>query len=122
MGKIRFIRLHSTKSPIRLTHFCSRRKTSRLIFLSVSTSRRNQGAVIRIMGTITSRLTVPFAINNKVGTLRSVGQVLQTKTSGISLGATTMGGPSLVARKTGFFKSRYVIITVSTGCSRSLNS
>lgn len=115
IGKVGFMGFHSTNSPIRLNTRCDQRKTSRLMCLSVATSRRKHGAFARLMGGITTGVDVPFAINNNVGRLGSISHLLDTKTSGISVGSTTLHGPGLVRRVTGGFNDRMYIITVSTG-------
>lgn len=115
MGNISFIGLHSTNSPIRYTTTCSGTNTSRLILLSVATARRNEDAVVSVIRHITGDIFVPFAINNKVGDISSFGRLLETNTSGVSIGSTTIHGPRLVGRTTCGFNDRYIIYTVSTG-------
>lgn len=119
MGNMGFIRLHSTNSPIRVTGTCSTTKTSRLIFLSVATSYRRESAMISVMEQITTGMFVPFAMNNNVHAMSSFGGLLERKTSGVSMGSTTVSEPRLVDRTTSGFKDRYMIITVSTGHERS---
>lgn len=118
IGKAGFMGLHRTNSPIRLKHTCDRRKTSRLIFLSVATDRRKHGAFARLMGQVTTGVGVPFAMNNKVGRLDSISHLLGTNTSGVSVGSSTVHGPRLVSRVTGGFNSRIYILTMSTGRAR----
>lgn len=119
MGKAGFMGLHRTNSPMRLKHACDRRKTSRLIFLSVATDRRKHGAFASLMGQMTTGVGVPFAMKKNVGRLDSMSQLLGTKTSGISVGSSTVHGPSLMSGVTGRFNSRIYIMTVSTGRARA---
>lgn len=115
IGNIDFMGLHSTNSPIRYTIRCSGGNTSRLILLSVATAGSNENAVLSVISQMTGSVFVPFAINNKVHSASSFGRLLETNTSGVSIGSTTIEGPSLVGSTTCGFKDRYIIYTVSTG-------
>lgn len=114
IGNAGFIGLQRTNSPMRLKGTCDRRKTSRLICLSVATDRRKQGAFARLIGHVSTRVGVPFAIKKNVRRLDSIRHLLGTKTSGISVGSSTVQGPRLVSSVTHRFNSRMYIITVST--------
>lgn len=115
MGNVDFMGLISTNSPIRSTVRCSGRNTSRLMFLSVATSDSSEGVAVSVIRGITGSVFVPFAINNNVEDIRSFGILLETNTSGISMGSTTIRHPRLVDRTTCGFNDRYIITTVSTG-------
>ncbi len=115
MGNIRFGRVGCTKGPMSLTAECCRRNTSRVIILSVATSRREHTAVTSIVSELARGMFVPVYMNKKVEGIRSCVGVLETNTSGYSAGATTVGGPRLLARTSGIIKSRTIIVKVSTG-------
>lgn len=119
IGKAGFIGLEDTNSPMRLNGTCDSTNTSRLMFLSVATDFRRHGAFASVMAHMTTRVGVPFAINNNVGRLGSMSQLLGTNTSGIDVGDTTVQRPRLVGRVTGRCKSRIYIYTVSTHLSPS---
>lgn len=118
IGNAGFIGLHRTNSPMRLTHTCDRRNTSRLIFLSVATDFRNHGAFARLIGHVTTGVDVPFAMNKNVRRLNSISELLGTNTSGVSVGSSTVHHPKLVSRVTGGFNSRIYMLTISTGRAR----
>lgn len=114
IGNIRFRGLGSTNSPIRLTTRCCHRKTSRVAFLSIATSDSRHGAVVSIISHATRRIFVPVAINNNMHAPRSISSLLHYNTSGINIGATTVGSPSLVDHITSHFNGRILILSIST--------
>ena len=109
---VRFVELADAGDPVALARLYEARGADELVFLDITATLENRGAMLDVVRAVAAELTIPFAVGGGVKTAGDVRDLLRAGCDKVALNSAAVRDPDVLRAASVRFGSQCVILAI----------
>jgi imidazole glycerol-phosphate synthase subunit HisF len=109
---VRFVDLADAGDPVELARVYEARGADELVFLDITATIENRGAMHEVVRSVAAELTIPFAVGGGVKTVEDVRNLLRAGCDKVALNSAAIRDPRTLRDAADRFGSQCVIVAI----------